>query len=75
MKRIEKVKAFVKEHKQEVIIGASATGIAIISGIVFVVTKKKIDNPFEVLNDTVFKCSDLEKPDTKLGNVMEFLAG
>ena len=72
MKRIEKVKAFVKKHKQEVIIGASAAGIAIVSGIVFVVTKKKIDNPFEVLNTTVFKCDDLEKPDTKLGNIMEF---
>ena len=39
--RVEKIKAFVEEHKKEILIG---TGV-VVGGIVFVVTGKKLLKP------------------------------
>ena len=66
---IEKSKEFVKEHKKEILIG---TGIAVVGGLIFIVTKKKpkFEGTRRVIK-TSMKCKDLEKPNINIGRIDE----
>lgn len=67
--KIEKTKTFIKEHKKEILIG---TGVVMVSGLIFIVTKKKpkFEGARRVIK-TSMGYKDLEKPSLNIGRIDE----
>lgn len=69
MKHFDEFKKFVKEHKKEIIIG---TGVVVVGGLIFVITKKKLKIYAELGDKFSMPCKDLEKPNISVGKIDEF---
>ena len=66
--KLEQVKTFVDEHKREIAIGAGIAGVAVIGGVIYVITKRK---PKIDILEKVFNVKDLEKPKMDIGTLTE----
>ncbi len=64
--RVEEIKAFVEEHKKEILIG---TGV-VVGGIVLAVTGKKLLSSGKMKVPKPYK--DLPKPDMSVGKLIDF---
>lgn len=68
--KMQKVKTFVKEHKEQITIGA---GAVVIGGIMFMVTKKKPKLKTMEAVDVIQKFNtELEHPELDFGTITDF---
>lgn len=68
--RMQKVKTFVKEHKEQIAIGAATI---VVGGVIFIVTKKKPKFKAEKAVEVLPKFNtELEHPDLDFGTITDF---